>query len=459
MNKVLLSVLIGIFIGLFLTFFKGTAIMLGIIIVTGIALWHSFPKTDREFLIKLFINGISIRIILFAVLYVIMISHGGYGELTPDSILYFLRALSNLRLWLGQNQFEFQVEGQVGENGYLYILSFFYWLLGYNPPVANPLSIFSDKLINCLIATLAGIVVFYIAKDIFSKKVAKIASILVVFWPSILFWSMTNSRESSNILLVCLIVLSLVRLEKLKKPEYFILLFISLFLLKMLRPYFFLVMLAIVFISLSFIFYGNLKRRFLAIISTILLAALFFNFTVQGKAIKSNFFNWDSYILKLHLANQGVLSEGGPTYRIYDDDFLSTSRPLKVLKLIKAFLKGSAYFMFAPFPWALSSRNQILTYPQMVVWYLIFPLVFLGIFLTVRHRLKLGFSVVCYTFISTLFYALVEGNLATVMRHRDLILVFYFVFFSAAIVKIFDSPELLDDRLPDAGKAREASPL
>lgn len=192
-------VIIGVCLGAAVTFFKDTVIMFSVIGLFGLFLYNWLPQPDRKYLIGLFISGIAVRVILLSLYYFTSIYTGGNGEMIPDSRLYFLRALSNLRIWLGQDQFSFQVEGNVGENGYLYILSFYYYLLNFLPKIPNPVSLFSEKLINCLIGVLLAVPIFYISKDIFNNKVAKIASFLVIFYPSLILWSITNVREPINI--------------------------------------------------------------------------------------------------------------------------------------------------------------------------------------------------------------------------------------------------------------------
>ena len=141
-------IIIGACLGILMVFFKDTIIMFSLIILAGLLLHEWLPRPDRKYLLTLFISGMVIRIIFLSLYYLISIYTGGNGEITPDSRLYFLRALSNLRIWLGQDQFSFQVEGNVGENGYLYILSFYYYLINFLPQVANPVSLFSEKLIE-----------------------------------------------------------------------------------------------------------------------------------------------------------------------------------------------------------------------------------------------------------------------------------------------------------------------
>jgi len=87
------SILLGVIFGLLFFICKGTAVAFTIIILAGFLLWKYLPEEDRPFLIKLFVFGLLLRIVLFFMLYVYSVSQGGYGEIIPDSRFYFLRAL------------------------------------------------------------------------------------------------------------------------------------------------------------------------------------------------------------------------------------------------------------------------------------------------------------------------------------------------------------------------------
>ncbi len=436
-NKLRMEViLVGIIFGFLTVISKGTALMLGVIFITGIILWHFLPEDDRGFLIKVFIIGISLRVIIFAAFYIISFYRGGYGEIEPDSRLYFLKTLQVMRSLLGKSQLQEQVQPGVGNNGYLLILSIFYLIIGYNPSIPDPASMFPDKLINCLIGTLSAIPIFYISKGLFGKNVAKISSIFAVFYPSFVIWSMTNTREPINILLVSIIILLITRMQKAKKIKYFFLLFFLLLYLLTIRPYiFFCTLIVILSVALVYLF-CRIKRNFLMLAAIMLLFVYFINFTSYGQTLKTQYLNPNKISKQLYKRNQDVLSQKGTMYRIYDNNLVTGER-LNKMALIKGFLKGYFYFMLVPFPWAVSSGPQLLALPQMIILYFSLPFIFIGIIFSIRYKFKTSFTLLSYVFIVTSAFALVEGNIGSALRHRDLVLPFYFIFASAGLVFFF----------------------
>lgn len=414
--------------------------MLFVIASTVFFLYKIIPEEDRKFLISLFVIGICLRIVIFAAIYLILISNGYSGEFTEDSRLYFLRALCNLRLFRAQTEFPFIVEGMVGQNGYLHLLSAFFYIIGYNPVLFNPISIFSDKLINCLIGSATGILIYYIAKEIFSKKVAIISSIFAVFYPGFFMWSMTDTREPSNIFLVSLIIFSLVRFQRLRSKNYLFIVVLSGLALFSIRLYVFLTVAIVVLLSLMFLYRKEIKRFIPLLVIIFVLISLAVNLFPRGRLIFDKYLSYDGIIGKLHLANDGILSSGGPIYKIYDEGLAADEAP-RGISFFKTVLKGTIYFMFLPFPWSITSKTQLAVYPQVIIWYFMVPFTILGILFSIKYRFKESFTLLVYLILVTSMFSLVEGNIASAVRHRDLVLIFCFIFSSVGIVRFFGIEE------------------
>lgn len=435
-KDICLKILTGLLIGGIFTFAKGTFVMLCAITFVGIVLWKILPKNDRIFLVNLYLIGIALRFILFAIFYLLSICHSGNGEIIPDSRLYFLRVLYMLRSLKGQPELldttDFSIG--VGANGYNYVLLFFYNLIGYNPVIPNPVSIFSDKLINCLISVLTGIIIFYITKYIFGKTAAKIAGIFAVFSPNLVFWSMSNIREPANIFLISLILLLLHKIEKKQNTICCsALLLITLFLLKTIRPYIFNCMITVIgIIIFTAVYTTYFKKRI--ILTFILVGAILFFLIWPGalRPVHDKIFNLQALATNIYNANHAILSQKGSNYIIYDDDMLSNGRVNK-FKLFKGLLRGSAFFLLVPLPWTISSLSQLFAGLQVISWYILIPFSIMGVLLAIRYSFKATAALILYVVITTFALATVEGNIGSAYRHRDLVLPFYLIFSAAGI--------------------------
>ena len=57
---------------------------------------------------------------------------------------------------------------------------------------------------------------------------------------------------------------------------------------------------------------------------------------------------------------------------------------------ISAVPLGMTYLLFAPFPWQLASLRQLITLPEMIVWWVSFPLLVTGIWFTLKLQAEAG---------------------------------------------------------------------
>ncbi len=70
----------------------------------------------------------------------------------------------------------------------------------------------------------------------------------------------------------------------------------------------------------------------------------------------------------------------------------------------------------------------------MIVWWVSFPLLIIGIWFTLKHRLRQALPILLFTTMLTLAYSIFQGNVGTAYRQRSQILVFYFIFVAVGAV-------------------------
>jgi len=102
---------------------------------------------------------------------------------------------------------------------------------------------------------------------------------------------------------------------------------------------------------------------------------------------------------------------------------------------------GLTYLLFAPFPWQLASLRQSITLPEMVVWWLSFPLLVTGIWFTLKYRMRQALPILIFTSMLTLAYSIFQGNVGTAYRQRSQILVFYFIFVAVGAILMREKQE------------------
>jgi hypothetical protein len=101
---------------------------------------------------------------------------------------------------------------------------------------------------------------------------------------------------------------------------------------------------------------------------------------------------------------------------------------------ITAIPVGMVYLLFAPFPWQLVNLRQSLTLPEMLVWWGAFPFLVVGLWFTLRYRMRQALPILVFTTMLTLAYSVFQGNVGTAYRQRSQLLVFYFIFASVGLI-------------------------
>jgi len=118
-----------------------------------------------------------------------------------------------------------------------------------------------------------------------------------------------------------------------------------------------------------------------------------------------------------------------------DVDVSSTAGALSTIPV------GLLYLLFAPFPWQLASLRQSITLPEMVVWWASFPLLVLGLWFSIKYRLRMISPILIFMVMLSLAYSIFQGNVGTAYRQRAQLLVFYFIFVAVGFVLMLEKRE------------------
>ena len=94
---------------------------------------------------------------------------------------------------------------------------------------------------------------------------------------------------------------------------------------------------------------------------------------------------------------------------------------------------GLLYFFFAPFPWQLGSIRQSLAIPETLYFYTLVPGIIGGILYLFRYRLAESLGVLLVTLTVTFGYAIGQGNVGTLYRHKAQVTGFYYAFAAIGI--------------------------
>ena len=323
---------------------------------------------------------------------------------------------------------------QYSWNGYVDFIGLFYVLFGFSPSAV--------KGINCLLGAGLVLLVFFLAMRIFNRKVARQAAWGVALFPSLMFWSASNLKDTPFIFLTLLAILTFIRRIEAKgiRPKIFYSLALGLLLLlhASLRDLFYLLLLA------ALIAAAALPRlRIRGEILALGLAGLgigFLYFQPAGAAVRQ-------VLGQLFHKHVGYAVTDGASYLLFPDSFYAYGYLWKWvesgtlnLTIVTALLKAPLYFFLEPLPGRFDALYHLPAVFQMILWYGILLLAVAGIFTSLRQRRHetsfLLFPLLLFSFVM----ALTSGNVWTLFRIRDLVTPFLIIY-AAAGAEPFFRPE------------------
>ena len=130
-------------------------------------------------------------------------------------------------------------------------------------------------------------------------------------------------------------------------------------------------------------------------------------------------------------AHKGFLSSGGWNY-----DLLGNFAPdyyFTPLFIVNYFISGWFHFLCEPLPWNITSASMLVSYPMMLVWYLLMFFAFFGVIKLLRRgKIREIYPMLTFVF----FYITITGmsiaNIGTAVRFRDMIMPIIAVLAAAA---------------------------
>jgi 4-amino-4-deoxy-L-arabinose transferase-like glycosyltransferase len=375
----------------------------------------NFDGKERIFLQRLFTIALALRVILASVTYVFGIEAFFGG----DSITYDLAGQALCNSWFNLPQdnlssyyLNFATRASGSGFGMAYLVAVIYSVLGRNP--------LAVQFFNSVLGAATACLIYSCAKEIFkNNRVAKVAAIFVGVFPSMILWSSQALKDGIICFLLGLAMNSLFSLQK--KFNYFniILLIISLTSIYTLRFY--------IFFAFAVAIFGSLflnTQKSVASLARQVLVLIFITLGLTYLGVLRNAqTNIETYgslgSLQNSRLDMATSAESG-----FGQD-IDVSTPTGAIQALPI---GLAYLMLAPFPWQVTNFRQAITLPEVVIWWSLIPFLIMGIWFTLKNKLRESVAILLLTLLLTISYAIFQGNVGTAYRMRAQMQIFYFIF-------------------------------
>jgi len=420
--------------GNFSVFDAGQAVLLWLVLALVIGYFIYQNKEERSFLLQLFGWALVCRIVVSTAIFIFNAQEFFGG----DALTYDFFGYAQLKAWQGDSYFQTLsnhfAEGQASAWGMVKMVAVVYSVIG-----RNTLAI---QFLNSVIGAATAILVFSCAKQVYQNtRVAKIAAVFVAFFPSLVLWSAQGLKDAPIVFVLVLAILASLRLNEKFSLKYAVILIVALFSILSLRFYVFYMMAVAIggsfLLGMQKITPTNFVRQFVVLV-LVGVSLTYLGVTRYANAQFARFGN-----LEAMQRSRLDLSRAGSGFG-QEVDVSTTQGAISTIPI------GLIYLLFAPFPWQLVSLRQSITLPEMVVWWLSFPLLVLGIWYSIKYKLRQIAPIIIFTSMLSLAYSVFQGNVGTAYRQRAQLLVFYFVFVAVGLVLLKEKKEERD-RLRQAG--------
>lgn len=412
------------FYGAVTAFDTSKAILLCAALATLFGLLSYRQEAHGSFLLKLFISALLIRMLLATVIFVFNKQEFFGG----DAITYDFFGNALLRGWEGDRYYLSVADRYIGVGqgsgwGMIYLVAGVYGLIGRN--------MLAVQFINGVLGAAAAVIIFLCAYHVFNNlKVARLAAIAVAFYPSLVLWSSQGLKDGPIVFFLALSILATLRLGEKLSVKYLVALIGSLFVLLAFRFYiFYMISVAIAgafVIGMQSLNARNFIRQFIVIIAAGL-ALTYLGVTRYANVQLEQYASLERIQRsRLDLATSAQSGFGREV------DVSTSEGALSTIPL------GLLYLLFAPFPWQLGSLRQSITLPEMIVWWASFPMFILGLWFSLKYRLRQISPILIFTAMLSVAYSIFQGNVGTAYRQRAQLLVFYFIFVAVGYVLLFE---------------------
>jgi hypothetical protein len=410
------------------TYDAGQAVLfcLTLAIIVGFFVYRN--TEHRSFLLQLFGWALVVRMIVATGIFIFNVQEFFGG----DALTYDYFGFAQMKAWQGDTYYKVIanhfMEGQASAWGMINMVALVYSVIGRNT--------LAVQFVNSIIGAATAVLVFSCAQHVYKNiRVAKIAGIYVAFFPSLVLWSAQGLKDAPIVFFLVLAILASLRLSEKFSMKHAAILIAALFSILSLRFYvFYMIVVAIAggfLIGLQKITPTNFARQFLVI----LLMGVSLTYLGVTRYANAQFSRYAT--LEAVNRSRTDLARAGSGFG-QEVDVSTTEGAISTIPI------GLIYLLFAPFPWQLVSLRQSITLPEMIIWWLSFPLMVLGVWYSIKYRLRQISPILLFTAMLSIAYSVFQGNVGTAYRQRAQLLVFYFVFVAVGFVLLKEKQENLD---------------
>ena len=408
----LLCSILGVVI-FFITFPEGNAAILVAVVCASPVVFaiHKIMPESKQFLTRVFLIGLLARLSFGLVIHVFELREFFGG----DALAYDKFGNILMETW-----FRAQNDGVLADGagfssgvgwGMLYMVAGIYTFTGQNILAVQ----FFCAVIGAAIAPL----LYVCSSNIFeNRRVSQVAAVLAAVFPAFVIWTGQLLKDGIVIFLLVTVMIMVIELQKKFSYLSLLVLLLSLFAILSLRFYIF-YMIVIAVIGTFLVGLKGSSQSILARILVLILIGVGLTYLGVIRNASSSFDTFGS-LERIQISRQDLSTADSGFGK--DVDVSTMGGAISALPI------GLTYLFLAPFPWSVVNFRQAITLPDILLWYASIPFLILGLFYSMKYRLRSSLGILTFSLMLSFGYALFQGNVGTAYRQRCQIQVFLFIF-------------------------------
>ena len=365
-----------------------------------------FSPEESEYLTNLFLAALLARLLFGTLLHV----YDWRNFFGGDADTYDVYGNWLMEIWFGLDN-DTAIKTNNSGWGMPYLVAAIYSVVGRN--------IFAAQCFCGVIGAATAPLVYNCAYQIFgNRRVGKISALLVALYPAFIIWSGQLLKDGLIVFLLVLTITMILQLQKKFSYPAVVVVILALFGILSLRFYIF-YMVAVAAVGSFVIGLSSSAQSILT--KLVILVVIGFSLTYLG-VLRNAEKDIDQYTnLQRIQQSRADLARASSGFG-QDIDVSTTEGAISAIPI------GFVYLMFAPFPWQMTSLSQLMTLPDMLIWWGMMIFLVRGLIYSIRHRLRNSIAVLMFSLMLTIGYCIFQGNVGMAYRQRTQIQVFLFMF-------------------------------
>lgn len=377
--------------------------------------------SERRWLLSILIVGVAVRVLAVALLLLMTRPElYQFRAFVPDARFAIARSWWIRNQWLGIEigpVYRLGVYSPYGATSYAYVLAALQLVFGEAPYAVN------------FVATgaflFAAIALYRVARESYGPAPALIGLVILLFWPTMIIWSVSALRESFQLALTSAVIVAVVHAARGRTVGHRVAagagVAVALAALNPLHAG------ALVIASggVAVAVVGWVLTARPVVARTVAIALVVgLGWAATRPAVQQRFVALMKPAVTRHV---GEVQTPGNSYHILDYRFyrdnvrtvINTMTPGEALDFV---IQSAWAFFLVPLPWQLASATEIAFFPQQVLWLAMIAAAVVGAVAGFRRDRLLTWLLVGYVAVAVAVIAPFSGNIGTLIRHRDIII-------------------------------------